>query len=75
MFKKLVYKIVLNDLCKCDMFIGKYDAKNGKDDFMYGISTIMEAIAYSVSEKAGDNFVDVFLKNMEESEDKVKEKK
>ncbi len=71
MFKKLAYKIVLNDLSKCGMFVGKYDARNGKEDFMYGISTVMESIAYHVSDKVGDNFSDTFIKNMIASEDRV----
>ena len=70
MLKKLAYRIVLKDLCKCGMFVGKYDAKNGKEDFMYGISTVMENIAYSINDKIGDRFTDVFIKNMIKSEKK-----
>ena len=71
MFKKLAYRIVLKDLCKCNLFIGKYDVKNGKEDFMYGISTVMEEIAYSVNNNVGDRFTDIFLKNMIKSEKDV----
>ena len=68
MLKKLAYKIVFKDLCKCNLFIGKYDSRNSKSDFMYGISTVMENIAYSISDKIGDKFSDNFIKNMIASE-------
>lgn len=59
-------QIVLDKLKGCDLFCGKYDARNGKEDYMYGISTVMEVIAHY----AGDEeFEDMFLKNMQESED------
>jgi hypothetical protein len=38
---------------------------------MYGISTVMEWIAYRVSEEEGDAFSDVFIKNMLDSERKA----
>lgn len=33
------YRIVLNDMLNsdCGLLVGKYDGKNGKPDFMYGI--------------------------------------
>lgn len=62
-------QIVLGKLKECPLLCGKYDARNGKEDYMYGISTVMEIIA----NYAGDEeFEEVFLKNMAESEDKVK---
>ena len=66
------YSIVLNDILnsECGMFVGNYDAKNGSDKFMYGISTVMEYIAYKVSDEQGNKFVDLFLKNMVASEQK-----
>lgn len=63
------YKTVLNDLIKCNMFIGHFDAKNGNKHFMRGICTVMEFIAI----QAGfENFTDLFYHNMEESEDMMK---
>lgn len=70
MIKKLAYKIVFNDLKKCGLFMGTYDAKNGNEHFMYGIETIMESIAYAISDETGDKFNTKFLKNMIESEKK-----
>lgn len=61
-------QIVLDKLKEIDLFCGKYDAKNGGEHYMYGISTVMEVIA----NYAGDEeFEDMFLKNMIDSEEKV----
>ncbi len=70
MLKELAYKIVYNDLMKCPICRGIYDAKHGKDSFMYGISLVMEAIAYQVSEKTLDEFNDIFMDNMTKSKEK-----
>lgn len=63
------YRIVLNDMLNsdCGLLVGKYDAKHGKPDFMYGIQTVMEWIAYKVSETDGDYFSDMFGRNIIES--------
>ena len=63
------YRIVLNDMLNsgCGLLVGKYDGKNGKPDFMYGIQTVMEWIAYTVSEADGDYFSDLFGRNLIES--------
>lgn len=68
--KTEAYKIVLEDLLSKNIRIlnGKYDAINGNPQFMYGVSTVMEMIAYSVNEKTGDSFSEMFFKNMEKSE-------
>lgn len=68
MNKAEAYKIVFDDLCKCNMFVGIYDAKNGNEHFMFGIGTVMEAIATVVGEETWDNFLDIFNHNMRESE-------
>lgn len=71
MLKRLAYKIVYNDLTKpsgCGLFVGKHDARNGDMSFVNGIWTLMEYIAYKVSEKNGDKFNDLFLDNLEKSE-------
>ena len=73
---KDAYKIVFNDIInsECDLLVGKYDAKNGNKNFMYGISTVMEWIAYRASEKQGEEFSTMFLDNMIESQEKVSDK-
>ena len=67
------YKIVLNDILNngCGMFVGNYDAKNGSAEFMQGIETVMEYIAYSISDEQGDDFSNLFIKNMIASEQKA----
>ena len=54
-----------------DLFIGKYDAKNGNKKFMYGIGTVMEFIANEISEETYEKFYDKFLKNLIDSESKI----
>ena len=65
--KSEAYKIVFNDLIKCDMFKGIYDARHGKDSFMYGVSMVMGNIAMNISEECYEKFEDDFVKNMIES--------
>ena len=67
------YRIVLNDILNngCGMFVGNYDAKNGSAEFMYGISAVMEHIAYSICDEQGDDFSNLFIKNMIASEQKA----
>ncbi len=60
---------VYKELIGCNMFAGKYDAKNARKDFMYGIATVMEWIAYSAGKY--DEFESMFYKNMEKSEEKT----
>ena len=63
--------IVLNKLKECEVFCGKYDARNGNKHYMYGISTVMEVIA----NYAGDEgFEDMFLENMTKSEERYSDK-
>lgn len=52
-------------------FRGNYDAHNGSDKFMHGVGTVMEYLAYLVSDDFGDDFSNEFIKNMIESEKKV----
>lgn len=67
------YRIVLNDILNsnCGLMVGKYDAKNGSNEYMAGISTVMEWIAYRTSEADGDAFSEMFIKNLLESERKA----
>lgn len=67
--EKNAYLTVMNGLMECDLFVGRYDARNGNEDFMCGILTVMEFIA----ERAGlDYFGSLFCKNMQRSEDRAK---
>ena len=71
MEKAEIYKTVLKDLAECPMFLGIYDAKNGSEQFMYGISTVMEFIAYNCGEEIYDEFEKIFLENLQKSVDKA----
>lgn len=75
---KDAYKEVLIDIISNgpEMFVGKYDARNGKREFMFGISTLMEWIAYRTADDDAIKFVDEeFVKNMVKSEKKALQNK
>lgn len=71
---KDAYRIVFNDMMnsECGLLVGKYDAKNGDEKFMYGIDVVMEWIAYRASEKQGEEFSTMFFDNMIESQEKAR---
>ena len=71
MSKPKAFEIVLKNLCNVGMFTGKYDAKHGSKEFMDGIETVMEFIAYGIDEKAGEEFTEWFLENRTISEEKA----
>lgn len=67
--KKEMFLYVLTELKKCELFTGKYDAKNGNEHFMNGVACVMESIAYHAGEDIGDKFSDEFTRNLIASED------
>lgn len=71
MTREDMIKDLIEKMSKCGLFIGKYYAKNGNEDFMRGINTVMEYLAYEVSEEYGENFSDMFVKNMIDSKNKI----
>ena len=73
--EKIALAKVFMNLCECGLFVGKYDARNGNKDFMYGIETVMENLACMISDRVYDTYNDVFLKNMINSEKKVDKRK
>ena len=75
MTKEEAYKYVLDDMSQVMMFTGIYDAEHGSDKFMSGISTVMEWIAYNVSDEVGIKFSDAFLTNRINSELRANAKK
>jgi hypothetical protein len=69
--KKEAYEIVYKDLVSKDnasLFRGTYDAVHSSEAFMYGISTVMENIAFHVSEETHYEFNTMFTHNMVVSE-------
>ena len=69
MEKEIIKNLVIN-MSECPLFIGKYDAKNGNEDFMYGIQTVMEFLAYTVSDDFGEKITKKFTQNMIDSKKK-----
>ena len=74
MTKQEAYRMVYNDILNrgIGLFLGQFDAKNGKPEFMYGISTLMDFIAYESSEKDYDDFQKIWFENFQKSIDKAK---
>ena len=71
MTKQDAYKIVYNDILNRDigLFFGRFDAKNGTPEFMYGISTLMEFIAYESGEANYYVFQKIWFENFQKSID------
>lgn len=70
--KKAMLKEVIDELmATCNLFNGIYDAKNGNEHFMYGVSTVLTALAFRVSEEYADEVEETFFENMEKSQKKV----
>ena len=64
-------KAIIEKLQKKKFFTGIYDAKNGNDSFMYGMLTVLEAVAKLQSEEYANEVQAKFLKNMSDSEERV----
>lgn len=70
--KKAILKEVIDELMAMSgIFNGTYDAKNGNEHFMYGVSTVLTTLAFNVSEEYADEVEEIFFKNMEKSQEKV----
>lgn len=70
--EKEMLKGIIEEMKECDMFKGRYDAKNGNSEFMHGILTVMECLAYRVSDEYGDSFSDTFTQNLIISKQKAR---
>jgi hypothetical protein len=68
------YRIVLNDMMNsgCGLLVGEYDARHSDISYISGVSTVMEWIAYRVSEETGKDFSILFTKNFIKSIDRSK---
>lgn len=62
-----ILKKIVEEMRKCDLFAGKFDAKNGNVNFMYGIETVMEYLTGLISEEYHDELEKEFLTNFERS--------
>lgn len=71
MTREEMIKNLIEEMSKCGLFIGKYDAKHCKGNFMYGVLTVMEYLACEVSEEYRDEFASMFFQNMIDSQNKL----
>lgn len=69
--EKATLKNIFEELKKCNLFVGKYDAKHGNEYFMYGVNYVMDCLAYMIDEKYGREFSHEFFENMLTSEEKA----
>lgn len=72
--EKATLKNIIEELEKISIFTGKYDASatnSNLQSFMYGIATVMECLAYMVSDEYGDIQSNNFIQNMLESEKNI----
>lgn len=70
--KEMLRKIVEEMMEDCAILRGKYDAKNGSQDFMFGVALVMDYLSYSVSDDFGAKNEIIFIRNMTKSINKVK---
>lgn len=68
--KQTMRKVIETIIQRDGLFAGNYDAENGNSDFMYGISSLLEYLAYSVDTDFGNEVEDIFAENMLKSEKK-----
>lgn len=66
--KQTMRKVIETIIQRDGLFAGNYDAENGNSDFMYGISSLLEYLAYSVDADLGNEVEDIFAENMLKSE-------
>ena len=64
-------KAIIEKLQENKLFTGIYDAENGNASFMYGILTVLEAVAQLQSEEYANEIQMKFFKNMSNSEERV----
>lgn len=62
-----VLKKIVENMRECGLFVGRFDAKNGNVNFMYGIETVMEYLASLISEEYCDKYQKEFINNFERS--------
>lgn len=62
-----VLKKIVENMRECGLFVGRFDAKNGNVNFMYGIETVMEYLTNLISKEYCDGYEKEFLTNFEKS--------
>lgn len=64
MSKREAFCIVFDELVQISTFRGIYDARNGSKEFMHGVASVMECIAYNIDADMATAFSASFLNNM-----------
>ena len=64
MSKREAFCIVFDELVQISMFRGIYDAENRSKEFMHGVASVMECIAYNIDADMATAFSASFLNNM-----------
>lgn len=67
--EKLTLVNILDDLVNCETYVGKYDAKFGSQEFMYGIENVLETLFGLVDRELAYEFSKIFFENMIASEE------
>ena len=65
--ERAILKKIVENMRECGLFAGKFDAKNGNVNFMYGIGTVMEYLTSLISEEYCDEYQKEFINNFEKS--------
>lgn len=65
------YKLVLSELKQYNTFCGEYNAESGDEKYMYGIQSVMKAVAKGAGDKASEKFTREFVDNMRKSEERA----
>lgn len=76
MTRREAYKIVLEDMMGGDassLFKGDFDAVNGSKDFMYGICTVMENLAFYAGKDEYMKYSQIWSEHFQKSLDKARE--
>ena len=65
--KQTLKKVIEYSMEHVGLFRGEYDAKNGKEEFMHGICTLLEYLSdlvdYNFYETVGETFVNNMVKS------------
>lgn len=71
MTEREIFEAVYLELRQNPLLTGRYDAVNGNKHFMYGVQTVMEAIAVRAGKNYYEDFSNEFIRNMIKSEEKA----
>ena len=65
--ERAILKKIVENMRECGLFVGRFDAKNGNLNFMYGIKTVMEYLTSLISEEYCDEYQKEFINNFKRS--------